>query len=829
MPYAKHPASSLPRLSLLAIYRSSAGDDQTAACHPERPDSDREAKGLDVNRSLKLMFVRLFYTFSLLLFLLTSAPSALSEHTRTWRQASYEDFLKGTPHGIAVRSDGRLELAPKFTLLADADASYLLSLRADAKGALYAAGGSPAKVFRFDGSAQPAKPAIVFESSDLIAQAIAFDAKGTLYVATSPDGKVYRVSASGEKTVFFDPKTKYIWDLAFAPDGTLYIATGDKGQIFAVAPDGKGDVFYASDEAHIRVLAFDSHNNLLAGTEPSGRILRVNRAEARNAPKQSDSAAGFVLYETSKREVTALAAAPDGSVYAAAIGEKQRPTTPAPTTVITTPQGTTTITGGAVVTGGQPQGQTPFVPFPQQLSSAVYRLSSDGAPEELWSSREDVVYSLALGSDGRLLAGTGNSGALLAIDGHGIFAQLAKAGSAQITGIARGASGKIFLCTANPGKVFSLGPEYEPEGSYESRSFDAQLFSQWGRLEWWSPPPALAEKSESKSSSASGRPRLEFFVRSGNTEDPGKEWSRWFGPYSKSGTRVESPAARFVQWKAVVRDGHPGDGIDWVTIAYFPRNVAPVIDAIAVQDPGVRAQGNVVIPGQPSNVNLRMPQPPVANAGVVVTQTSSSRFEQPPQGLREKGYQSVLWSARDENDDELRYAVYFRGENESQWKLLKDKLEQKFYSWDTTTLPDGSYYLKVVATDAPSNPPEQTLSAERESERFVIDNTPPIIEALSASGGSSQSGPAAHSDVRVKFTARDTTSNIERAQYSVDGGDWIIVQPKTGISDAPEEQYEFSITPPASTARGGEHTIAVRAYDHFENVGSAKTTIKLPQ
>src|SRR5580765_6408863 len=185
------------------------------------------------------------------------SSAALAEHTRTWRQASYEDFLKGTPHGVAVRSDGRLELAPKFTLIADADASYLWSLRVDSKGALYAAGGSPAKVFRFEGSAA-GKPTTVFESTDLVAQAIAFDAKGVLYVTTSPDGKVYRVSASGEKTVFFDPKSKYIWDLAFGADGTLFVATGDKGQIFAVSPDGKGEVFYASDEAHIRVLALDT-------------------------------------------------------------------------------------------------------------------------------------------------------------------------------------------------------------------------------------------------------------------------------------------------------------------------------------------------------------------------------------------------------------------------------------------------------------------------------------------------------------------------------------------------------------------------------------------
>src|ERR1700732_3749505 len=212
-----------------------------------------------------------FRRLSLVLYITALVASPLlAEHTRTWRQASYEDFLKGTPHGVAVRSDGRLELAPKFTLIADADASYLWSLRVDPKGVLYAAGGSPAKVFRLEGNGG-GKPTTVFESTDLVAQAIAFDPKGTLYVATSPDGKVYRVSAAGEKTVFFDPKSKYIWDLAFAPDGRLFVATGDKGQIFAVAPDGRSELFYASDEAHIRVLAFDAHKNLLAGTEPSGR------------------------------------------------------------------------------------------------------------------------------------------------------------------------------------------------------------------------------------------------------------------------------------------------------------------------------------------------------------------------------------------------------------------------------------------------------------------------------------------------------------------------------------------------------------------------------
>jgi sugar lactone lactonase YvrE len=747
------------------------------------------------------------------------ATVARAEHTRQWRQSTYEEFLKGTARGVAVRSDGRLELAPKFTQLADADASYLWGIRMDAKGTLYASGGTPAKVFRLDANG---KMTPVFESTELSAQAMAFDAKGTLYVGTSPDGKVYRVSASGEKTVFFDPKTKYIWDLAFGPDGTLYVATGDKGQIFSVSPDGKGELFYASDEAHIRVLAFDGKGNLIAGTEPSGRVLRLTRSSGKGAQKEG-SAEGFVLYETPKREVTALAVGQDGSIYAAAIGERQHTAAQVSTTVVTgtAAAGVTAITGGGNVavigpTTGIVQGPSPFVPFPPLLTGSVYKIAADGAPEELWSSRDEVVYSLAVGADGRLLAGTGNNGTVLAIDGRGVFAQIAKAGSAQVTGIVRNSAGKIFLCTANPGKIASLGPDYEQEGTYESRSFDAQLFSEWGRIDWWSPPLSGGKSGEAA-------PRLEFYVRSGNTEDPGKEWSRWFGPYTSPGSQTEEPAARFAQWKAVIHDGRPGDGIDWVSLAYQPENVAPVIDGIALQDPGVRAQAlQVVAVGQAQSVALKMPPAPTPAGVIISAQTGSpARFENPPQGFVQKGWQSVLWSAHDDNDDDLRYAVYFRGEGEKEWKLLKDKIEQRFYAFDTTSLPDGAYYLKIVADDSPSNPPASSKSAERESERFMVDNTPPVIEKLEVAATANRGGGAPAATAHVTFTARDNASAISRAQYSVDGGEWILLAPKTGISDSKEEPYDFSV----NGLQPGEHTIAVRAYDRFENVGSGKATV----
>jgi hypothetical protein len=744
--------------------------------------------------------------------------ASYAEHTRRWRQSTYEEFLKGTAHGIAVRSDGHLELAPKFTLISDADASYLWSLRTDATGVLYAAGGSPAKVFRFEGTG---KPKTVFESTDLLAQAIAFDAKGTLYVATSPDGKVYKVSASGERSVFFDPKAKYIWDLEFAADGTLFVAAGDKGQIYAVAPDGNGQLFYASDEAHIKVLGFDAKGNLLAGTEPNGRVLRVNR---KSAKKSADEPAGegFVLYETAKREVTSLAVATDGAIYVSAIGDKTKTNPPAPTAVIATSQGTTTVTNTAAALAGQ--GPASFLTFPASISSSIYKLMPEAAPEELWTSRDEVVYALGLSADGRLLAGTGNTGSLLVIDGRGIYAQLAKSGTAQITGITRSSGGKIFLCTANPGKVFSVGPDFEAQGTFESQSYDAKLFSQWGRLEWWGPAvamgtPGKSAENEKTGAGSSNEPRLEFFVRSGNTEDPGKEWSKWFGPYTKTGVAVEVPPARFFQWKAVIHDGRTGDGIDWVSEAYLPRNVAPVIDGIAMQDTGVRAQAPQLISGQLGNVTLRQPQAPNPS-GVVITTSTVTKFEQQPQGTQQKGWQSVLWTAHDDNDDDLKYAVYFRGENEHDWRLLKDNLEQKFYSWDTTTMPDGAYYLKIVVSDLPSNPPAIALKAERESERFEIDNTPPTIEKLEASAGMNADRSMSVS-YDFQFTAVDTFSSIERAQYSVDGGEWILLASVNGISDNRRENYSFTVRGLAA----GEHTIAVRAYDRFENVGAGKTTI----
>jgi sugar lactone lactonase YvrE len=743
--------------------------------------------------------------------------AARAEHTRFWRQTDFSQFEKGTAKGVAIRSDGRLVPAPKFDSFADPDLAYIWALRLDSREHLYAAGGSDAKVLRFDDSG---KATTVFESAELAAQTIVFDSKDNLYVGTSPDGKVYRVTPDGQKSVFFEPKTKYIWALAVDSRGDLFVATGDKGEVFVVTPDGKGQLFYQSQERHARSLAFDSKGNLLIGTEPDGYVLRVEIV--RKTPQAVPEArAPFVVYETNKQEVTSLIEDANGNLYAASIGDKTRgPRIPRVLPGVM-PQAAISIVPSQTAAISQTLTQTPQAavtyPFPALQATGgaeVVKIAPGGSPDTVWTSRQDLVFALGLSPAGRLLLGTGDNGTLIEMEDNDVYSSIAKTASAQVTSFVAAPGGKVFVATANPGKIFTLGPGYESNGSFESEAFDAKIFSRWGQLTWWGANGAAQGK-------------VAFYVRCGNTSNPEVSWGPWAGPYKNSaGDPTHCPPSRFAQWKAVFLDAGSGapPSIAWVSLAYQPRNVAPVIDDIAVQDPGIRVAG---LPGQPEGpanvtpVQLRMPQRPSASSSAAapmnaVISARHPRMEMPPQGFQQKGYQSVLWSAHDDNDDDLEFAIYYHSEGDPNWRLLKDKLTQQYYSWDTTSMPDGAYYLKIVASDAPSNPSDQALSAERESDRFEVVNTPPQIENLRADSGVPRS--------KASFEAVSASSTIARAQYSIDAGDWQIVFPTGQLSDAQKETYEIDL-PGLSP---GEHTLAVQVSDRYDNTVTAQVTFTVP-
>jgi hypothetical protein len=178
-----------------------------------------------------------------------------------------------------------------------------------------------------------------------------------------------------------------------------------------------------------------------------------------------------------------------------------------------------------------------------------------------------------------------------------------------------------------------------------------------------------------------------------------------------------------------------------------------------------------------------------------------------------KGWVGARWSATDPNGDPLMFSVEIRGANEKEWKPLKERIAERYYSWDSTAFPDGEYKLRITASDAPGNPPAEALTTRMESDTFVIDNTPPQISRLGATRNGGK--------LEVRFHAADVLNNIARAEYSLDGGDWTVASPVTKLSDSLELDYELSLD-----AAAGEHTIAVRVQDDYENQSTDKVVVK---
>ena len=330
------------------------------------------------------------------------AGYAHAGETRTWTEADYSDFEKGISHNLSLRSDGMLTLAPRFQELYDTSCAYLWALAQDSKGNLYAGGGPGAKVFRL---APGGGKKTVAELEGLEIHALAVDKEDRLYAATSPDGKIYRVLPGGKSEVFYDPKTKYIWSMAFDAHDNLFVATGDRGEIHKISTNGKGGVFFKSDEAHARSMSMDAAGNLIVGTEPGGLVIRV-----------SPAGEGFVLYQMSKREVTSVAAAPDGAVWAAAVGNKV-PAPSGPGSVpppATGPAQASPAPAGAVTAVRQPSAIPPptMAGAPMSVSggSEVYRIDPAGNPRKMWTHTTDIVYAIAFDPRGRALLGTGNKG-----------------------------------------------------------------------------------------------------------------------------------------------------------------------------------------------------------------------------------------------------------------------------------------------------------------------------------------------------------------------------------------------------------------------------------
>jgi hypothetical protein len=628
--------------------------------------------------------------------------------------------------------------------------------------------------------------------------AVAIGPDGRVYAATSPDGAVYAIDAAGRATRFFDPPDRYIWALAFGPGGALYVATGAEGRVYRILPDGKSEVALSSTEAHILSLRADDRGHVYAGSAPEGIVYRID------APGRA-----FVLLDSAYREIKALDVAADGTLYAAAIDGRTtesapRPVSPAPAAPAApggvVPEVTVTESFAIVPSSGGvpvPVGTgAPEAPSAAPPKGALLRIRPSGEIDTLWSSAEDVPHSAVIAGSS-VLVGTGNKGKVYRVDDDRRWALVATLPAEQVTALVRASGEGAFLVTSNPARVFALEGALAAEGIFVSKVKDTETVSSWGRLSWEGAAPPGTE--------------VRLQTRAGNTASPDSTWTDWSPPATRTaGEPIRSEKARFLQLRVTLA-GKAGatPTVEAVAAAYQQRNLPPEVKSIAVHPPGEVFQEPISVSGEPEILGLDTDplseraaarRPPVGSPPAI----SFSRK------MYQRGLRTFSWQAEDPNGDTLLYDVEYRAVGDERWRLLRSRLDEPVFAWDTSNVPNGRYVVRIVASDAPGNAPAFALTGSKVSDSFEVDNAPPSITASHDPRG------------RIRATVRDDASLVRKLELSTDAGRWVQVDPVDGIADSLEETYE--ITLPA-TSEPGPHIVVLRATDSLGNVATARLDV----
>jgi len=519
-------------------------------------------------------------------------------------------------------------------------------------------------------------------------------------------------------------------------------------------------------------LAVDDQGRVLAGTETPGRLYRF---ETGDRP--------FVLLDSGLTQLAAIAVSPAGVVYAAAIAKGDEASSSAGESASVAIATAPPPTPGASTSTSSGSGR----------KSVIYRIDSSGTYETFWET-SDVVYDLAASGDTGVIVATGPEGRVYRIDRNRQVQLVGGVDAKQVTrlvGAARGGDMPVALATANPGRVVAIGTATQSPASYTSPVRDTKSVSLWGLIRW----------------EATGN--VQLFMRSGNTETPDDSWSDWSGPYTRAaGEPIKSPAARFGQWKAVLTQGaSPAPRLTSVTVAYLPRNTRPSVSSVTIYPPGVVFQrpfssedGAIAGLDDATADARRPPGDPGPNPPT------------PGRRMFQKGLQTISWKAEDADSDHLLFSLQYRREGEATWRDLRTGLSDSIFVWDTTSVPDGRYIVRVLASDSPSNAADRALVGERESDPIEIDNTPPTITTeLLRQGGA----------VRLGVRVRDARSAIQKVEYSVGGGPWQLIAPLDGLGDSPDERYEIPIANEAEAAR-----VMIRATDALGNVVAQSASIR---
>jgi len=693
-----------------------------------------------------------------------------------WTLRSKEDFLGGKFDGISFSFDGALSLAPKEDKIVGPTEEFYLSLLPLADGSLFLGTGHGGKIYQIgkDGKAD-----LYFQTQEMDVTCLVRDSKGVLFAGTSPNGKIYRIKDKGKGEEFFNPAEKYIWDLMFTDSGALLAAVGESGGVYEVNVQGEGRQVLKTTENHILCLMKGSQGDVIAGSGGGGMVYRLSREDRAS-----------VLFESPYEEVRSLALDKDGNIYASASG------TPAKTRKDESAAPGAKADAEVVVTVGASSGSgadsTSSPPTGTREPSALYRITPDGVARMLWSSGDEMIYSLAWLEDGKsVLFGTGGKGRVYSINREERTSLVLQESSEQAYLLVPFES-KTYIVANNPCYLGVLSPEQRFSGEYLSPTLDTKTVSSWGKIDW------TAELGTGTT--------LQILTRSGNSNEPNQTWSDWSPPCQKPGEQVLSPKARFLQFKALFKtaSGKSSPSLQKTGVFYLQTNIAPAVSRLVLL--------------KPNKVYIKLPEEDDMIWGVggnppdQTPKTDLSTNFLASKTVERKGFQTLIWEASDENGDGLSYVVSIKKEGEAEWRVLQPGWEDAIFAFDTLSFPDGTYFLKVTASDMPSNPQGMELMGERMSSPLVIDNSLPEVKSFSAI----KTGAG----LDVTFQTEDSYSYIEEVKYLVRPGEWHVVFPVDGICDSRAENFKFTVKLPA----GAENMITIRVKDSYGNIGVCKQT-----
>lgn len=672
------------------------------------------------------------------------------------------------------------------------------------------------------------------------------------------------------------PEVRYVWDVLV--DGPrLWVATGTEGRLLMIDlrdAEPTPVVALETEQKNLLCLGMDGKGRVYAGTDTEGLVYRVERQ-----PYNDDEPFSmFVLYDAAEPEIGALLVTEDGTVYAGTAdaqqarpgrmkeavaeekGEPEAPTEgeggepgdvprppkpdpkandaePAPEDqapdAADEPEGGA---GGTVEEAGEPAaqaepnqpaepaappkpteeqynklrevvrdrlekiregkqvrigrnsgggdlsprrpsgGSSPSAQQQQKGGNAVYRIQPDGFVQDVF--RESVMVLKIVQQQGDLLIATGNEGQVYRLDPETLETTVIADLEPKQVPTMRLVDGEVLAGTANPAVLVRIGDEYAEEGTFTHDPMDAGQPSLWGQL------AVLAAVPEGGN--------VTVQTRSGNLADPDSGgWSEWsdadrVSPQAEGQpvyVEVRSPTARFLQYRLnLTSDGTDTPSITSVAIKYLVPNMKPTIASIKATYP--EGGGNGEGPTARTTVN-------------------------------------VEWEATDANNDTLTYTLEARRLGTDQpFVEIDDEIEGTSYEWDTRTMPEGRYELRLTASDAPDNVAGQVRTARRVSAPVVVDNSAPAIEDLKVGRGEKAG------DVTVAADVSDELSPIVEVRYKLNSEDeWAAVLPADRIYDSTNESVAFTIT----GLSPGRHVVSVRAVDALGNARYAAETVVVPK